>query len=734
MNLEPGMLLYSRYRIQEILGEGGMGAVYRAVDENLGVEVALKENFFTSDEYARQFHREAAILASLRHPNLPRVTDHFVIENEGQYLVMDFMEGEDLRERIDRVGILPEEEVLVIGVAICDALTYMHSRVPSVLHRDIKPGNVKVTPNGEVSLVDFGLAKIVEGDRETTPGARAMTPGYSPPEQYGTARTDSRTDVYSLGATLYEALTGAVPEDGLSRVMEQAELSAVRIRNPDISKSLAAVIEKALAVRPEDRYQTAEEFKQALLSASKASVRRRMAEGGLTISPPPDGDGTAQLDQDIFFPDQINAESLPNGHGLASGPMETAPEERVKLSRLILMMVLGLIVGVVSGMFFFFPDLSTQAVSMLVPSNAFRAVFGSPESPTALPTLPVISPTAVPGEFLLSATPTPSLEPSQIPSPTDAPTETPIPRSVLNPPRTNTPSPTPTSTPLGGGVGQIAFASDRTGIPQIWVKNVDGSGLRQVTDMQAGACQPEWDPGGGQFVFISPCDQNRELYQNSSLFLINADGTNLRPLPTILGGDYDPAWSPDGRFIAFTSLRIDNRPQIYILEVDTEEVVALSEDIAHDFQPSWAPDSSRLIFVTTRRGPFQIWVRELSGELDQLFSRSGGFKNTYPRWSPNGLVIVFNQSKEDGGVPTLVGVRFENETYNEFRLFHNWIPSRDAKFSPDGFWLAFESWPDGDNHEIFIMTPNGVDLQQLTFHPATDFDPAWRPVNGDDEP
>ena len=217
MTLERGALLHKRYRIVEILGQGGMGSVYRAVDENLGVDVAVKENLFTTDEYARQFRLEAVILANLRHPNLPRVTDHFVIGDQGQYLVMDYIEGEYLRQRMERVGNITEDEAILLGAAMCDALTYLHTSKPPILHRDIKPGNVKITPDGHIFLVDFGLAKVLHGNQATTTGARAMTPGYSPPEQYGTARTDPRTDVYSLGATLYASLTGIIPEDGLDR-------------------------------------------------------------------------------------------------------------------------------------------------------------------------------------------------------------------------------------------------------------------------------------------------------------------------------------------------------------------------------------------------------------------------------------------------------------------------------------------------------------------------------------
>ncbi|MBO9368867.1 MAG: serine/threonine protein kinase, partial [Chloroflexi bacterium] len=282
MTLARGTLLHGRYRIMEILGQGGMGAIYRAIDERLGVDVAVKENFFTTEEYARQFRLEAVILASLRHPNLPRVSDHFV-ENDGQYLVMDYIEGEDLRQRMERLGSISEEEAVLIGAAVCDALTYLHTRKPPIIHRDIKPGNIKITPDGHIFLVDFGLAKVVEGNQLTTTGARAMTPGYSPPEQYGTARTDPRTDIYSLGATLYAALTGVIPEDGLARAMGTAELTPLRKRNPKISRRLASVIEKAMAIDPAERYQTAEEFKRALLAAKGMGERET---GTYTVSPP----------------------------------------------------------------------------------------------------------------------------------------------------------------------------------------------------------------------------------------------------------------------------------------------------------------------------------------------------------------------------------------------------------------------------------------------------------------
>jgi len=267
--LEPGSLLQNRYRIQEELGRGGMGAVYRVEDTSLGVDVAIKENFFTSPESERQFKREASLLATLRHPHLPRVTDHFVIPDQGQYLVMDFVPGRDARQILeDQNGPLPQEEVLRWMREILDALTYLHSRPQPIIHRDIKPGNIKITPDDRAVLVDFGLAKVHDASRSTTTGAKAFTPGFAPPEQYGLGRTDARTDIYSLGATMYMLLTGKLPADSLERAMGHSKLTPITDINPSVSPQVAAAVENAMATSPEERYNTAEEFIKGLRAPS----------------------------------------------------------------------------------------------------------------------------------------------------------------------------------------------------------------------------------------------------------------------------------------------------------------------------------------------------------------------------------------------------------------------------------------------------------------------------------
>ncbi len=734
MILERGALLNNRYRIVEILGQGGMGSVYRAVDENLGVEVAVKDNLFTTEEYARQFRREAVILASLRHPNLPRVTDHFVIEGQGQYLVMDYIEGEDLRQRMDRVGLISDEEVVFIGAAICDALTYLSSRNPSIVHRDIKPGNVKITPQGQIFLVDFGLAKVVQGSQATTTGARAMTPGYSPPEQYGTARTDQRSDVFSLGATLYAALTGGIPEDALARAMEQVDLTPIRKLNPRVSRRLAGVIEKSISVRPDDRFQDAEEFKQSLLNAT-GGMRRKTGE--YTVPPPPAISDRQMFTNDVLTPvpfSEFGGDSVAvNSSTLfpVSTPLQD-PKSSKRRGRsrkrfnlggcaLIIVVILFLFLGGAGAAYLYDPNLPLQALAWLWPASR--------ELNLGIPLAAIPTQTQTPVQTMTNE-PDVAISPTTVPVILPSPTATRFISTPTHPP-TNTPEPTITQTPLptpyGGGSGQIAFASDLSGSVQIYVANVDGSDQQKITDMPDGACQPDWSPDGERLVFISPCDSNHESYPVSALFMINADGTGLVPLPTMPGGDYDPAWSPDGKKIAFTSIRITGRPRIYLFNLDDNSVERLSDEYSRDMQPAWSPDGKQIVFVTTRKGPSQIWLMDADGSNQHLFSHSRDMIDSNPTWSPDGQSILFTQLVTVGGFPRLVAATLQEEGMREYALNSGPVPMREGKFSPDGFWIAYESWPKGSNHDIYIMTSNGASRNAVTSQKSKEFDPVWRP-------
>jgi eukaryotic-like serine/threonine-protein kinase len=728
MTLERGTLLHKRYRIVEILGQGGMGSVYRAVDENLGVDIALKENLFTTDEYARQFRLEAVILANLRHPNLPRVSDHFVVGEQGQYLVMDFIDGEDLRQRMERVGAISEEEAIMIGAAMCDALTYLHTRKPPILHRDIKPGNVKITPDGHIFLVDFGLAKVVQGTQATTTGARAMTPGYSPPEQYGTARTDPRTDVYSLGSTLYAALTGIIPEDGLARAMDNAQLTPLRKRNGKVSRRLAAAIEQSMAIDPADRFQFAEDFKKALLGSRSRTQR---VAGNYTVPPPPD-DIESQSDS-------LDDDSLPKKPvGKKPGLMAIEPEIEFKPPKskkkrrggciLPLFLVLLLLVGGAGGVSYFYPELVPTEFVGLIPWTKPASTATSIQQPTELPTeIPTLGPSEPLPTFTATIeAPSPTPLPTYTPTPTFLPTEGPSPTPSI----TLVPSPTP----VGGGFGQIAFTSERTGVPQIYlIKVADGSDLHPITNVPEGACQPSWSPDGSRLVFTSPCKFNTDSYRESSLYIINADGTGLTPLSTTPGGDFDPAWSPDGKRIAFTSLR-DGHREIYSLNLETSTAERLTDSGTDEesSQPSWSPFGNQIVFSKKRVGVWQIWTMTDTGENQEQVVHSGqSLWDFYPVWSPDGQYILFNQRQiNTGALPWMMQIRYEDrETQSASRLKLGILGVENLHFSPDGFWMVLEGVDERDNRDIYYMTASGATRTRLTTDPGDDLDPAWRPIS-----
>jgi len=270
--LTTGTTLQNRYRIVSPLGQGGMGAVYHAWDTRLNVSVALKEmtpqpglDPQALAQLRQQFQREAEVLARLNHPHLVRVTDFFE-EWGNTYLVMDFVEGESLADRIRRQGALAEVEVLAWAGQLLSALAYCHAQ--GVIHRDIKPQNVIIRPDGRAVLVDFGLVKLWDPrDPRTKTVMRGMgTPEYAPPEQYEAdmGHTDPRSDVYSLGATLYHALAGQAPPTATLRMAVPERFVPVRRANPRVSPEMEATVLRAMELVRSQRWQSAGEMAAAL--------------------------------------------------------------------------------------------------------------------------------------------------------------------------------------------------------------------------------------------------------------------------------------------------------------------------------------------------------------------------------------------------------------------------------------------------------------------------------------
>ena len=290
--LEPGAVLSDRYRIVRQLGKGGMGAVYEAVDLRLDATVALKETFSVDERLRRQFEQEARLLAQLHHPALPRVSDYFTAGDRA-FLVMQFISGADLAEIIcQQPGPFPRAVVIAWADQLLDALIYLHTRDRQIIHRDIKPHNLKLTSNGRIALLDFGLAKAEATDVSTTISSTSIfgyTRRYSPLEQIQNHGTTPRSDIYALGATLYHLLTGVKPLDAVARATALVNSKSDPLSPADeiyraVGPELAAILSRAMALNPEDRYACANDFREALRKVgrqeneARESAHRAIAE------------------------------------------------------------------------------------------------------------------------------------------------------------------------------------------------------------------------------------------------------------------------------------------------------------------------------------------------------------------------------------------------------------------------------------------------------------------------
>ncbi len=407
--MESGAYLHQRrYRIRHKLGQGGMGTVYLAEDTRLpGRLVALKENENSSQEAQMQFRREAVLLARLRHPNLPQVTDYFSEQNGLQYLVMDYVPGDTLQQVLSaRRSPLPMPEALTAIEQVMQAVIYMHNwrdpdtdRPTPVIHRDIKPANIKRTPDNRIVLVDFGIAKVAN-TQATALGARSLTPGYAPLEQYN-GGTDQRSDVYALGATLFSLLTARIPPASTDMAMG-APLPPPRTMNAGIPVVCERVITRAMQLQPGDRYQSVTEMYRAL------------------------------FDRPAAVPSLRHSRSF------------TAP--------LVLTALSGLLI--IGGWLAFtnMPEINeassvaVQASNMTAPPPTQVSVaVVAPSSTTSM----IVTETATPSStVLLALTVTPTTTPSPEPSPTIHSVATPSPTVTQTATATTTPSPKLSPTPL----------------------------------------------------------------------------------------------------------------------------------------------------------------------------------------------------------------------------------------------------------------------------------------------
>jgi len=353
--LAQNTLIQNRYLVVHLIGKGGMGEVYLSVDQRLGSAVALKRTYFAGDEMlAGAFEREARTLARMRHPVLPKVTDHFG-EGEEQYLVMEHIAGDDLAKRLEAAQKpFPLSWVMFWADQLLDALSYLHTHEPPIIHRDIKPQNLKLTDENHIILLDFGLSKTSTGQTLLNSGSTGSvvgyTPHYAPMEQIRGIGTNPRSDIYALSATLYQLMTNVVPADALTRADAMLNglpdcIEPPHTLNPEIPTAVSEVILQGMEVSQDKRFPNARDMQKAL---RRAFTQMQEAMSAQTVafnigdvmgehSVPPTGDKThlmpsVPLDSEPAPP--AATPSLPENGGidldatLAFDPTENAEHAR----------------------------------------------------------------------------------------------------------------------------------------------------------------------------------------------------------------------------------------------------------------------------------------------------------------------------------------------------------------------------------------------------------------------
>lgn len=310
--LNPDTVLEGRYIIVKTIGRGGMGAVYLALDSRLNnMPVAIKEmstQAVGGDLQAAiaSFQKEAALLISLRHPSLPVIRDFFSRSENRWYLVMDYIEGQTLKQFVDQNGPVPEAQVLDWGKQLCNILDYLHNQSPPIIFRDLKPSNIMLTPQGQIKLIDFGIARHFRQGISTDTAAYGSS-GFAPPEQYGQNQTDPRADIYALGATLHYLLTGIDP----SMTPFNFESPSKHVK---VSPRMENAIMKALDLKAENRPRDAREL-LSMLPQGKV----RHASGSKSNS--------SNIKQDIKAAKDITAD-LPATTPTAGADNITKPEQK----------------------------------------------------------------------------------------------------------------------------------------------------------------------------------------------------------------------------------------------------------------------------------------------------------------------------------------------------------------------------------------------------------------------
>ena len=660
------------YKLVREIGRGGMGAVYLAIraDNQFSQRAAIKlvKRGMDTDFILRRFRNERQILAALNHPNIARLLDGGTTDDGLPYFVMEYIEGAPIHRFCDthRLTIV---ERLRLFQQVCSAVTYAHQQ--QVIHRDIKPGNILVTEDGTPKLLDFGIAKILNPELAadtidpTLTAMRLMTPEYASPEQARGETVTDATDQYSLGVLLYELLTGHRPYHFRQRAPHE----------------IARIISEEEPQRPSDavthtRELTASDGQRTIVLTPEAVSRSRNSS-----------------------PAELRHELSGNLDSIVMQSLSKDPRQRYdsveKLSEDINRYLLGQPIAARAYEASFEPDYAsmdtTPAVQIAIPKKAvWKAMAVSA-------VVVVLVAAAALVFYFRSRTNFVFIRSSDLPTERGVRLSSPI-RLTNSLANDASPKVSPDGT-------KILFASDRTGTVELYVMNLDGSGLRSLTNNTARETGPCWSPDGRHIVFAVETVPLKE----SDIWKIDADSGKQVRLTKALGYDTRPVFSPDGTRIAFASNRDNDFKynfDIWVMNVDGSSAQRLTDYAEYDADPTWSPDGKRIAF--TRAMPerkFDILVINADGSHLFNLTNTSDYNEGAPAWSPDGRRIAFASNRDSQGSNSSIWIM--DADGSNLRMVTAAVGhSTEPAWTPDSRRLVFQSTRDF-NPELYITDVDG---------------------------